>query len=208
MGGEHWRRLAMCEMPFGSSPHGRGTSSGGSPKCAVCRVIPAWAGNIVWPRTRSIATSGHPRMGGEHIRLSPLSMGVDGSSPHGRGTSGGSGALQPPARVIPAWAGNITLAMPAARAVAGHPRMGGEHSGRMPRRPRLVGSSPHGRGTSGRRRAGEQSYRVIPAWAGNIRSRSAVAAGMKGHPRMGGEHAFRNLPMPCRSGSSPHGRGT
>ena len=71
---------------------------------------------------------------------------------------------------------------------AGHPRVGGEHSGRNARISIHAGSSPRGRGTPGRGGAGRQNARVIPAWAGNT------------HPHI------RTAQM--EFGSSPRGRGT
>ena len=92
--------------PAGSSPRGRGTHGRPHARRRPWRVIPAWAGNTVAPSRRGTASSGHPRVGGEHSSCAPSYTSSSGSSPRGRGTlirPGNSCRVQ---RVIPAWAGN------------------------------------------------------------------------------------------------------
>ena len=148
MGGEHIPIANPGSPECGSSPHGRGTSLAERPCFVSVRVIPAWAGNIQRVNLFISQLSGHPRMGGEHIAWLRADRARSGSSPHGRGTYLEAGKPQVVCRVIPAWAGNIVLTEAMFFPPAGHPRMGGEHYQSPPTKPRPIGSSPHGRGTS------------------------------------------------------------
>ena len=208
MGGEHVDGLPAGTPAHGSSPHGRGTSGHAGGNLLAERVIPAWAGNIHGAYRGGFNGAGHPRMGGEHTKGSRRVAAMRGSSPHGRGTSAPSGRREKPARVIPAWAGNMMLESTSRAISAGHPRMGGEHSGPKPSLVFARGSSPHGRGTSDRGRVVLLLVRVIPAWAGNMGRRRRHSRSAAGHPRMGGEHVVCNCDLISEGGSSPHGRGT
>ena len=208
MGGEHEKPHACASLGAGSSPHGRGTLSGVRFVIVFCRVIPAWAGNIIASRAFGLTSSGHPRMGGEHDRDRAPAARSDGSSPHGRGTCRNRRGYGPVRRVIPAWAGNIDSRSCCGGIRSGHPRMGGEHAGPTARQWNPCGSSPHGRGTLGLHHWDAEKGRVIPAWAGNMSLFKARSNASAGHPRMGGEHSVWS---PCALhaiGSSPHGRGT
>jgi len=70
------------------------------------RFIPAWAGNGPEHLTLILATSVHPRVGGERIRPDELPVRSTGSSPRGRGTANLGGRCCIQVRFIPAWAGN------------------------------------------------------------------------------------------------------
>ena len=170
-------------------------------------------------------------MGGEHARRAERPWVQHGSSPRGRGTPIGPIPRKHIYRVIPAWAGNTGRCRWTVRPVPGHPRVGGEHPRRRARRRRGNGSSPRGRGTPVGARRPVLRRRVIPAWAGNTRSRRpparsapghprvggehicawrlrAGASGPSGHPRVGGEHLSPLRPVVLTAGSSPRGRGT
>ena len=176
------------------------------------RVIPAWAGNTETYKEETETDSGHPRVGGEHLRLSDTAMNYRGSSPRGRGTqrhikrealqrqtygssprgrgtraADGVGVAQ--RRVIPAWAGNTVRNCTSRMGTSGHPRVGGEHRQRAADRSKGNGSSPRGRGTLGMKVAMCFKGRVIPAWAGNTTLATLASP-------------------PAVVGSSPRGRGT
>ena len=130
-------------------------------------IIPAYAGstqNICDGRHEEVD---HPRIRGEH----PLSfMGGGaywGSSPHTRGARPPDRHRRPGERIIPAYAGSTRSLTPPSPAAADHPRIRGEHWGRLPTRFATAGSSPHTRGAPGGcgRRAGRG--RIIPAYAGS-----------------------------------------
>ena len=73
-------------LPFGSSPHARGTLHRHHTRLLGVRIIPACAGNAAVRRRRCAAKSDHPRMRGERTTGYRRSPNVDGSSPHARGT--------------------------------------------------------------------------------------------------------------------------
>ena len=208
MGGEHAVIPLARANDAGSSPHGRGTYILEHGKGVQDRVIPAWAGNIKSYEAVATNLSGHPRMGGEHGRLMIAEISGYGSSPHGRGTSGGRRQAVARRRVIPAWAGNMKCWSVKRELATGHPRMGGEHRNEVQNAVYSAGSSPHGRGTSGERVAQTKVNRVIPAWAGNILTSCCAKSPAAGHPRMGGEHLQPAQLHFSSAGSSPHGRGT
>ena len=147
-------------------------------------------------------------MDGEHQGHGLAIHLVVGSSPHGRGTCPSAGTKRIAKRGIPAWAGNIRRGRSSPPCRPGHPRMGGEHPTRKNTKRRCCGSSPHGRGTFCRHRRIRRRFRVIPAWAGNIRGQAAMPCVRTGHPRMGGEHRTMTAKTSIPGGSSPHGRGT
>ena len=188
MGGEHVSRARTELSDVGSSPHGRGTLGWPGGGQQHVRVIPAWAGNTSCLCAASSASSGHPRMGGEHHRRDADAVLA--------------------VRVIPAWAGNTQGDNPRRCWTSGHPRMGGEHKANPNLGISKSGSSPHGRGTRARNSVRVRASRVIPAWAGNTPPPAARRSRGTGHPRMGGEHDMRKFTSYVSTGSSPHGRGT
>ena len=208
MGGEHWSATSNSDVQAGSSPHGRGTSGLDRRRGSADRFIPAWAGNITAGSNVMRACSVHPRMGGEHEFPRKKCTCRNGSSPHGRGTSCARTAASAIVRFIPAWAGNMPRSTSAGLSTTVHPRMGGEHNVKNAAQAGSNGSSPHGRGTWVNCASARVCYRFIPAWAGNIRPRSAPSISTPVHPRMGGEHGFGASAFAGECGSSPHGRGT
>ena len=107
VGGEH-DIFSPYEYDFGgSSPRGRGTSTGTGSAKSRERFIPAWAGNIRGRRRFHPAVSVHPRVGGEHHTTMDIFTFITGSSPRGRGTLIIILPSLVTTRFIPAWAGNI-----------------------------------------------------------------------------------------------------
>ena len=208
MGGEHSPTGNHASPAAGSSPHGRGTCLACQHGMLVRRVIPAWAGNIPGETPSTWRRSGHPRMGGEHSADADTPTPTTGSSPHGRGTYRSQSWRCCRRRVIPAWAGNMSFWPPRPGWGPGHPRMGGEHNRRSRPKRKIHGSSPHGRGTYYYYGYPFWEFRVIPAWAGNMRGHAPGRLRDAGHPRMGGEHARLSFSERTMIGSSPHGRGT
>ena len=131
-----------------------------------------------------------------------------GSSPRGRGTACTWLGASLNSRFIPAWAGNSQGPGSRKPGLPVHPRVGGEQLAWRRRLEARGGSSPRGRGTGAGAAAGRQSWRFIPAWAGNSpivvvpRLRAAV------HPRVGGEQLPSVIHGVSVNGSSPRGRGT
>ncbi len=89
-----------------------------------------------------------------------------------------------------------------------HPRMRGEHFAKATGVRRVIGSSPHARGTRVRLAVQLARLRFIPACAGNTGLEAGWCRPMAVHPRMRGEHTSPSLIICLNDGSSPHARGT
>ena len=130
-----------------------------------------------------------------------------GSSPHTRGARGVE--VRPPTRwrIIPAYAGSTC---PPARTwppSGDHPRIRGEHRFTMVRLGDMAGSSPHTRGALVDDDRASHGGGIIPAYAGSTRAQSCTASPAPDHPRIRGEHSFRDKRGGAYDGSSPHTRG-
>ena len=171
------------------------------------RLIPAWAGKTYRGRTGVRPFTAHPRMGGENLCSSVAVVGVEGSSPHGRGKHLGVIPGQAGHRLIPAWAGKTCRKLRRERAAAAHPRAGGENSTVERLSLSYSGSSPRGRGkrrgVAGQRIGG----RLIPARAGKTSPKPSLRASCRAHPRAGGENQRPPALRGGQTGSSPRRRG-
>ena len=188
MRGEHICLITADASCAGSSPHARGTRARLRRSHMAWRFIPACAGNtgpFPHPGERMAV---HPRMRGEHRRYMALVGGVNGSSPHARGTHRRAAPPLQGHRFIPACAGNTWSPLWRQMAIPVHPRMRGEHAEPDP--------------------IGLGQRRFIPACAGNTTGWLRPAASGPVHPRMRGEHARFGSGIVCGIGSSPHARVT
>ena len=89
-----------------------------------------------------------------------------------------------------------------------HPRIRGERTHTRNDSGSSLGSSPHTRGTHGKRLRAIVAKRFIPAYAGNARDRQARHHRRAVHPRIRGErYTLHGVTQPG-TGSSPHTRGT
>ena len=208
MRGEHATRNRRSGAPIGSSPHARGTPSIPLRATPANRFIPACAGNTTRRSCSRRSATVHPRMRGEHGLSRPRPISSCGSSPHARGTRCRPRSGPAAGRFIPACAGNTARSQSSACAVAVHPRMRGQHPLDGPLVARMIGSSPHARGTRGDVRRHQSCVRFIPACAGNTRRSSTAETRPTVHPRMRGEHRLCASDASCLHGSSPHARGT
>ena len=130
-----------------------------------------------------------------------------GSSPLARGTQSACRRLQAEVWLIPARAGNTSIAWLRACIRSAHPRSRGEHRGLNPRYIQKCGSSPLVRGTCTHQRNQPLLVRLIPARAGNTSRQSASCSWPRAHPRSRGEHfSSSHLEFPV-VGSSPLARG-
>ena len=192
----------------GSSPHARGTQQIGELSEIYARFIPACAGNASARACSAPESAVHPRMRGER-KESPLSFRIGGgSSPHARGTHDRHRGRNHRRRFIPACAGNASPRCSTSGNSAVHPRMRGERPQGNAKGLVHSGSSPHARGTPGRRRRPSPCGRFIPACAGNARRFAFVLETLAVHPRMRGERISNRCLRLRRRGSSPHARGT
>ena len=110
--------------------------------------------------------------------------------------------------IIPAYAGNTTIAPIGWAKVWDHPRVCGEHDTAEPTNGRNTGSSPRMRGTRTVPAIVPADRRIIPAYAGNTTVRAISAREGRDHPRVCGEHFIEQTDAPRIVGSSPRMRGT
>ena len=73
----------------------------------------------------------HPRIRGEHHELASGLKNMSGSSPHSRGTLAWENTDILPSGIIPAFAGNTMTALLSPMQTWDHPRIRGEHSGKI-----------------------------------------------------------------------------
>ena len=110
--------------------------------------------------------------------------------------------------IIPAYAGNTPRFRWCRKARRDHPRVCGEHRRRTRLAITLSGSSPRMRGTLSGALPSIQGHGIIPAYAGNTRSRTRFTHRRWDHPRVCGEHHQAPRVLARNSGSSPRMRGT
>ena len=70
--GEHINTPLLSTKRDGSSPHTRGARYGGGTVATPERIIPAYAGSTGWLREERYVVKDHPRIRGEHVKLSYL----------------------------------------------------------------------------------------------------------------------------------------
>ena len=75
-------------IPWGSSPHSRGTQLAQPPKIPALRIIPAFAGSTTSCGGCASPYRDHPRIRGEHCSTGSAHHWIQGSSPHSRGAPG------------------------------------------------------------------------------------------------------------------------
>ena len=206
--GEHSLRRGTYPHHRGSSPLTRGTPYHHAGSCEGLRIIPAYAGNTPAVRGRRRWTRDHPRLRGEHSILKNAISTSTGSSPLTRGTRQHSGDRLELAGIIPAYAGNTPPPCPICPIIWDHPRLRGEHSGKIGASSLQIGSSPLTRGTPARPADHPHEFGIIPAYAGNTTLLAAHIQISGDHPRLRGEHSWSISASTCCLGSSPLTRGT
>ena len=132
---------------YGSSPRVRGTPVVPPLGLWCRRFIPACAGNASSPASSAGRRPVHPRVCGERGGEFFLRRAEGGSSPRVRGTPYRISSLPPPARFIPACAGNAGRRGTPASSMPVHPRVCGERSRIHALNGSTIGSSPRVRGT-------------------------------------------------------------
>ena len=149
----------------------------------------------------------HPRMRGDHFGQARLRGRRKGSPPHARGPRRRRFTSSHPFRITPACAGTTSNAWRLWQLHQDHPRMRGDHT--LP--PCLyglpLGSPPHARGPRSNGICGCLPMRITPACAGTTSSSISAEEPFKDHPRMRGDHKYRNIIICKLLGSPPHARG-
>ncbi len=146
-------------------------------------------------------------MCGEHLGFCDMVVSVPGSSPHVRGARIELLVYVNDSGIIPACAGSTPQTLRHRRQSWDHPRMCGEHFGKLAILPTSAGSSPHVRGALDVERGGEGFDGIIPACAGSTGDSEHAQHSVVDHPRMCGEHHGRPQLFVRTAGSSPHVRG-
>ena len=206
--GEHVAPGSLaCSTP-GSSPPTRGTHFRYLCVRYCLRFIPAHAGNTRRSFYQSTLWAVHPRPRGEHCGPNVSITRLPGSSPPTRGTLWPQCQYYPPARFIPAHAGNTSASRIRASISSVHPRPRGEHAHQSISDRSHPGSSPPTRGTRPNPGSQAQVQRFIPAHAGNTGAVLFAPFAVPVHPRPRGEHAIKTMAGTWKPGSSPPTRGT
>ena len=89
-----------------------------------------------------------------------------------------------------------------------HPRLRGEHVGKIIDLPLEEGSPPPTRGTQQLSVYTDTAYRITPAYAGNTTTSCLQYSLNRDHPRLRGEHQFERVEVLKVVGSPPPTRGT
>ena len=171
----------------GSSPHTRGAHAPVVPGRSLSRIIPAYAGSTAPRRPRVPGDPDHPRIRGEHIKISVTADTKRGSSPHTRGAPFGTHRVPVDVR--------------------DHPRIRGEHVNLLIVSDLPPGSSPHTRGAPSPPRTVRFHRGIIPAYAGSTVPEARRQQRRADHPRIRGEHHYISCSLATSRGSSPHTRG-
>ncbi len=186
--GEHLADSSHSDSLMGSSPRLRGTHVDGFPVVFDRGIIPALAGNTAKPRRSWSYSWDHPRACGEHSVSVSNADRFRGSSPRLRGTLAGLLLIRQNLGIIPALAGNTRRFGRRLWGWRDHPRACGEHSMQETVGALSLGSSPRLRGTLVGVQPAVPHGGIIPALAGNTRSRQVRCRRTRDHPRACGEH--------------------
>ncbi len=185
--GEHVHTPHASRQTRGSSPPTRGALLGHVELVARVRIIPAYAGSTTGSRPPASPRTDHPRLRGEHVSGSPVTLQTGGSSPPTRGARVRPARSRHSRRIIPAYAGSTAPSTHAFRADSG--------------------SSPPTRGAHGPARPPAEAPGIIPAYAGSTLAPSSTPLATWDHPRLRGEHVGSRRTIACPTGSSPPTRG-
>ena len=205
--GEHFAAFWLMSAALGSSPHSRGALQGVASIPAALRIIPAFAGSTRSCRPTATIRGDHPRIRGEHVFGYGDTLEQTGSSPHSRGAHRPAPAAPRADGIIPAFAGSTPASPRPPLRTGDHPRIRGEHTGRLSELSATQGSSPHSRGALGGVGVLRVRDGIIPAFAGSTTRRGRGRRIRRDHPRIRGEHPFPWLTKNDVPGSSPHSRG-
>ena len=205
--GEYGREKIFFPPGSGSSPLSRGIRRSSPRHPRSQRIIPALAGNTGIIRTNLQPMGDHPRSRGEYALQETSYPTPGGSSPLSRGILFSVEILESTERIIPALAGNTQPPPGWSGRQSDHPRSRGEYVSRSHATTSAAGSSPLSRGIRLSSVLLQRLGRIIPALAGNTKSRRRMKTHGADHPRSRGEyHSHGRLPDTV-CGSSPLSRG-
>ncbi len=191
----------------GSSPRMRGKHGGQVFFVQVFRIIPAHAGQTSSSVLLAMAHADHPRACGANWETNALSASQFGSSPRMRGKHGGQVFFVQVFRIIPAHAGQTIGQFLKTHQHADHPRACGANIDSDDTAKAAAGSSPRMRGKHDEHLVVDKQTRIIPAHAGQTRTRTGRVWPQPDHPRACGANSNSNRARVASAGSSPRMRG-
>ena len=148
----------------------------------------------------------HPRIRGTNARLYLATAIGSGSSPHTRDKYDLRVNRRLLERIIPAYAGQMSLFRLFYRLLQDHPRIRGTNHGNCGNRRAVAGSSPHTRDKSYINETSSSTDRIIPAYAGQMQEKVPLKHKTQDHPRIRGTNIASATDTPVDLGSSPHTR--
>ena len=191
----------------GSSPRMRGKLATRICRTANQRIIPAHAGQTMAEPGFLATITDHPRAcGANPTPIRPIIAGV-GSSPRMRGKLRPVTARPSRIRIIPAHAGQTVSAVAQHNTLPDHPRACGANDHKRATHVCSSGSSPRMRGKRAGGKHDGRRVRIIPAHAGQTKSKRVRAFSMPDHPRACGANRFCPNARTAPAGSSPRMRG-
>ena len=165
-GGGNTRYCTVTRKERGLSPHGRGKPCLKVMAPEGLRSIPARAGETKPIPAKTGKQGVYPRTGGGNESLGEVLVYLPGLSPHGRGKPSDRRRPPPPARSIPARAGETPRSRPDCVGWTVYPRTGGGNVSEKVAEYMAEGLSPHGRGKPHLGADCQLRARSIPARAG------------------------------------------
>ena len=157
--------------PTGSSPRMRGKRCVGHVQHPWPRIIPAHAGQTCSRGAKARPTPDHPRACGANCFAATLCERPAGSSPRMRGKRRLQCGERSGVRIIPAHAGQTSVAFRSSLRLSDHPRACGANALLRRVQRSIDGSSPRMRGKRRGRPIRARILRIIPAHAGQTTSR-------------------------------------
>ena len=150
--GENGFSAILAKQAFGSPPHTRGKYYFVCLALVLIWITPAYAGKIRLVIVRAAGSPDHPRIRGENCQGFHERQPALGSPPHTRGKLEISVKDFQRVGITPAYAGKMPGQTAPLRRCRDHPRIRGENQNTVVAKNFAVGSPPHTRGKSQKRR--------------------------------------------------------
>ena len=185
----------------------RGKVGSGSVAAANGGITPAYAGKRARCQRFRAFRRDHPRVCGEKVTVSLISLPYWGSPPRMRGKVKEFACKDGSPRITPAYAGKRALKSAVIRSPKDHPRVCGEKSFHIVFNFSTLGSPPRMRGKGGNGQIQIAQAGITPAYAGKRYPVYQRKTSTKDHPRVCGEKARTLIVQDEPQGSPPRMRG-
>ena len=156
---------------------------------------------------KNTAYRDHPRVCGEKLRKTAVSVRELGSPPRMRGKVGARGIFRFGPGITPAYAGKSHATVRCAESCWDHPRVCGEKRANRQTATTSEGSPPRMRGKVHASLVECAGVGITPAYAGKRRQDEETDPGREDHPRVCGEKAMSPVTSWVPQGSPPRMRG-